>query len=153
MPYSRESEYYEEPTRPEPTRAFALGRESKRVQDIRNQPRNLQSYLSEYEKEMTGRDPFRSRHWPGGLDNRHTQAVENLVQRLDSYQTTPSRAAFLSPQAPTNINQETAGSMGYFYTPPAALPRSPQALADAAMRSLMDARRSRRPEPISYPAQ
>lgn len=96
------------PSAPDGNMAFAGGRESRNVQDMRGKTNNLWGAM--------GIDPT-----PDTLplvdepeDNAHTRAIDGLVARLQSY--APSRASFLAPQS---IKPDTAIDMARYYQPPA----------------------------------
>jgi hypothetical protein len=89
LPYYEASEY-------EPSPLFDGRRQSQNVFDARSQPRGLTDYLSEYEYKTRGDDPFRTPQLLEQQDNRHTRAVDALVERLQSYQA-PSRQQLLAP--------------------------------------------------------
>jgi hypothetical protein len=102
-------EYYEE-TPPEPSPLFDGRRQSQNVLDARAQPKGLTHYLSEYEYNLRGRDPFNTPQFFEQQDNRHTRAVDALVERLQGYQA-PSRRQLL---APSKID---VPEMAKYYTP------------------------------------
>jgi hypothetical protein len=100
-------------------------RQSGNVRDIRGQPWGLRDHLAFHEDRdylYEGREPYRPTPPPAHAeDNRHTQAVDGLVARLEGYQP-PGRQRLL---APSSID---VPEMQRYYTPP---PDTPEMVARA----------------------
>lgn len=97
--------------------AFSGGRESQNVIDKRGEPMGLREQLHAYEMDRYGRDtsPWdqTARNNRPVLDNRHTQAVDGLVARLEGYQgSAPSRAKLIAPHS---VNNAVAADMQKYY--------------------------------------
>ena len=107
-----DGEIYRQPF-PEATRLFASGRQSQNVQDRRDASPAMQEMFNRYQDGFTGRygedlygDGARTQP---AQDNKHTQAVDRLVARLQGY--APSRQSLLSPST------VSVPDMGRYYTP------------------------------------
>ncbi len=120
-PNLTETEWYQRtfapPSDPDGDLAFSGGRESTNVIDKRGEPMGLREQLHAYEESRYGRktapyDKTAAANRPV-LDNRHTQAVDGLVARLEGYQgSSPSRARFI---APNTVNDAVAADMQKYY--------------------------------------
>jgi hypothetical protein len=112
---------YSQPSAAEPSRAFVGRRGSSRVQDLRGMsvwdaPKGLMQHLAEQEERRAGRNPYidySAARTP--VDNKHTQAIDNLAARLEGYQI-PSRRHFI---APSTINQDVPDMSLYYQDRPA----------------------------------
>jgi hypothetical protein len=119
-PEQTETEWYQRtfaaPSAPDGNAAFAGGRESTNVIDKRGEPMGLREQLHAYEEDRYGRKTAPHGKWlrnRPAIENRHTQAVDGLVERLEGYQgSAPSRAKLI---APNNINNAVAADMQKYY--------------------------------------
>ena len=86
-------EYYVEPPH-EPSPLFDGRRQSKNVVDARNLP----EALAENARTVLGKtfNAYFGPSWDDTPDNRHTQAIDGFISRLQGYQT-PSRQSLISP--------------------------------------------------------
>jgi len=97
------AQQFSAPTRPDGAMPWAGQRQSENVVDVRGQ------YTPSFHRPAWWNGNSET---PPEQDNRHTQAVDRLVDRLHAY--APSRAQFLAPKT---IKPETAVEMGAYYDP------------------------------------
>lgn len=132
MPYeSDDGELYGDAVAPDGDLRFAGSRESRRVQDIRNRA----SAWPQTDHVANGGRQFLPSRVP---NNRHTQAIDGLVARLQAY--APSRANFIAPKT---IKPEVADEMALYYQPK---PEPPGPTANPMEALAQEMLRRRRPE-------
>ena len=131
-PRRYEDGLYREPFA-EASNMFSGRRESQNVVDQRNASQAMQEMFARYQDGMTGRDEF-DMYGDGAMpvpvqDNRHTRAIDNLVQRLQGY--APSRQTLMAP------NMMSVPNMEKYYTPEMAGETERLAM-DALRRRMME---------------